>query len=276
MPPCISAARLFLSFLNYTVPMENLPGYIKAVFALTTFLTIFFFYRATQKSTLTLGILFTWLVFQGFMGFSGFYMVTDSIPPRFLLLVGPPLLFIIGLFLTSSGKTFLDSLDLKSLTILHTIRIPVEIVLFWLCLHQGVPELMTFEGRNFDLISGITAPLIYYFGFVKHQLNTKILILWNCICLGLLINIVSNAALSVPSVFQKFAFDQPNIAILYFPFIWLPCCVVPLVLLSHLVTLRQLRRKSKQEFLALREYRVKYRGSIWIFLSVYSLSALCA
>jgi hypothetical protein len=37
-----------------------------------------------------------------------------------------------------------------------------------------------------------------------------------------------------------FAFDQPNIAVLYFPFNWLPSCIVPLVLLSHLAAIRQL------------------------------------
>lgn len=220
--------------------MENLPVYVKVVFVLTTFLTIFLFHRATRQSTLALGILFIWLGFQSFMGVSGFYANTETVPPRFLLLVGPPLLFVIALFLTPSGKAFLDTLNLKNLTILHTIRIPVEIVLFWLFLYRGIPELMTFEGRNFDILSGITAPLIYYFGFVKPHFNTKILVLWNLICLGLLINIVANAVLSAPTVFQKFAFDQPNVAILQFPFIWLPACVVPLVLLSHLAALRQL------------------------------------
>jgi hypothetical protein len=225
--------------------MENLSVYVKVVFVLTTFLTIFLFHRATRQSTLTLGILFIWLGFQSFMGVSGFYADTETVPPRFLLLVGPPLLFIIVLFLTPSGKAFLDTLNPKNLTILHTIRIPVEIVLFWLFLHRAIPELMTFEGRNFDILSGITAPLIYYFGFVKPRLNTKALVLWNLFCLGLLINIVANAVLSVPTAFQKFAFDQPNVAILYFPFIWLPACVVPLVLLAHLATLRRLLRTNK-------------------------------
>jgi len=224
--------------------MENLPAYVKVVFALTTLLTAFLFYKATRDSKLTLTILLVWLAFQSLMGLSGFYAVTDTIPPRFLLLIGPPLLFILGLFLTSSGKTYLDQLNLKTLTILHIIRIPVEIVLFWLFLHKGVPQLMTFEGRNFDILSGITAPILYYFGFTNNLPKTKILIAWNIVCLGLLINIVANAALSVPSPFQKFAFDQPNVGVLFFPFIWLPGCVVPLVLLSHLASLRQLLQRK--------------------------------
>ena len=228
--------------------MENLPAYIKVVFILTTILTIFLFYHATRRSFFTLIILFSWLAFQTFVGLSGFYTVTDTIPPRFLLLIGPPLLFIIALFLTDRGRMYLDSLELKNLTILHTIRIPVEIVLFWLFLYKGIPELMTFEGRNFDIISGITAIPVYYLGFVKHQVNNKILLFWNLMCLGLLINIVLNAALSVPSTIQKFAFDQPNVGVLYFPFVWLPSWVVPLVLLSHLAALRKLmqRKKSKK------------------------------
>jgi hypothetical protein len=133
-----------------------------------------------------------------------------------------------------------DQLNLKVLTILHIIRTPVEIVLFWLFVNKGIPELMTFEGRNFDILSGITAPIIYYAAFNDDRPKKKILIIWNLVCLGLLMNIVLNAALSVPSVFQKFAFDQPNVGILYFPFNWLPAGVVPLVLLSHLAALRQL------------------------------------
>ncbi len=220
--------------------MENLPAYISIVFGLTTILTVGVFYKATNNSKATIIILLSWLALQTFIGLSGFYTVTDTIPPRFLILVLPPLLTIMGLFSTSRGRQYIDSLDARTLTVLHTIRIPVEMVLFWLFVNNAVPELMTFEGRNFDIISGLTAPIIYYFGFVRKQVDKRIILIWNFICLGLLINIVVNAILSAPFPFQKFAFDQPNIAVLYFPFNWLPSCVVPLVLLSHLVTIRQM------------------------------------
>ena len=81
---------------------------------------------------------------------------------------------------------------------------------------------------------------------MKKQINKNVILLWNFICIGLLFNIVINAVLSAPFPFQKFGFDQPDIAVLYFPFVWLPCCVVPLVLFSHLVTIRQLLRKGVQ------------------------------
>ena len=220
--------------------MENLPFYIPLIFVLTTGLAILFFHSAANGHRLVLLVLFFLLAAQAIVARTGFFTVTDTIPPRFVLLVGPPLLCILFLFLTRQGKQFIDSLDLKTLTLLHLIRIPVELVLFWLFLHQAIPQLMTFEGRNFDIISGLTAPLVYYFGFVKKILSPKIILLWNFVCLGLLFNIVINAILSAPTPFQQFAFDQPNIAILYFPFVWLPGIIVPLVLFSHLAAIRQL------------------------------------
>lgn len=225
--------------------MENLPSYISILFGLTTILTTWIFYKAAGNSKPVLLVILIWLAVQAFIANSEFYTVTDTLPPRFLLLVLPPFLGIAGLFLTSKGRQLIDGLDLKSLTILHTIRIPVEIVLFFLFTYKTIPELMTFEGRNFDILSGITAPVVFYFTFVRKQFGRKVILVWNLICLGLLINIVSNAILSAPFPFQQFAFDQPNIAVLYFPFIWLPCCVVPLVLLSHLVAIRQLSNFGK-------------------------------
>ncbi|HEY0670147.1 MAG TPA: hypothetical protein VGD22_18345 [Sphingobacteriaceae bacterium] len=227
--------------------MENLPTFISIVFGLTTILTVALFYKATNNSKMTLGILFSWLAIQTAIGLSGFYIVTDTFPPRFLLLVLPPIILIIGLFTTSKGRQYIDSLDIKTLTILHAIRIPVEVVLFWLFVNKAVPELMTFEGRNFDILSGLTAPAIFYFGFIRNRISKKLILLWNFICLGLLINIVANAVLSAPFPFQKFAFEQPNIAVLYFPFNWLPSCIVPLVLFSHLAAIRQLLNEGRKQ-----------------------------
>ncbi len=220
--------------------MDNLPTHISVIFGLTTLLAVWLFYKAANNSKIFLSIVTVWLALQTVISVSGFYVETSAAPPRFPVLVIPPMLVIIGLFVTSRGKKFLDGLDAKTMTLLHTVRIPVEIVLLWLCMYGIVPELMTFEGRNFDILSGLTAPIVYYFGYIRQRLSRNILLLWNFVCLVLLVNIVANAALSVSSPFQQFAFEQPNIGILHFPFVWLPCCVVPLVLLSHLATIRQL------------------------------------
>ena len=225
--------------------MEKLPVYISIIFSFTTLLTVLIFYKASNNSKKVLIGLYTWLAVQAVIGLSGFYTNTTSIPPRFLFLLFPPLLLIIGVFFSVRGRNFIDRLDVKLLTILHIVRLPVEIVLYWLFINKAVPQLMTFEGRNFDMLSGLTAPFIYYFGYINKRLSNNTIILWNLFCLGLLFNIAINAVLSAPFPFQKFAFDQPNIAVLYFPYNWLPACIVPLVLFSHLVCIRQLMYKSK-------------------------------
>ena len=102
---------------------------------------------------------------------------------------------------------------------------------------------MTFEGYNFDILSGISAPIIY---FAFNKISKNMLVVWNIICLGLLINIVTIAILSVPTPFQKLGFEQPNLGVTYFPFVWLPGVVVPLVFLSHLASIRKLFIESKR------------------------------
>jgi hypothetical protein len=236
--------------------LSNLPIFIPVFFGLTTVLTIFLFLRSVEtppqymeRSGIpsigknVLGVLVAWSVLQMAISWSGFYQQTDTLPPRFLLAVVPTLLLIIGLFSSKNGQKFIESLDLKALTYLHIVRIPVELTLLWLYQQETIPELMTFEGRNFDIFSGITAPFIAYFGFTKKTLSSSIIIVWNVLCLLLLFNIVITAALSVQTPLQQFGFDQPNRAILFFPFVWLPSVIVPLVLFAHLVTLKRLLKK---------------------------------
>jgi hypothetical protein len=207
---------------------------------LTTLLTVALLYKATNYSKSVIVASILWLALQAVISLTGFYTVTAGSPPRFGLLVIPPVIFIIILFFTRKGKSAIDGYNVKPLTLLHIVRIPVELTLYWLFLHKAVPGIITFEGRNFDILCGLTAPLVYYFGYIKNALSRKVLIAWNIACLLLLANVVITAVLSAPLPFQKFGFDQPNIALFYFPFIWLPCFIVPTVLFAHLVTLRRL------------------------------------
>jgi hypothetical protein len=236
--------------------VENLPIYITLTFGLTTVITLWLFIQAIKssvseltksKSTTIFFVLACWLALQALLTFKNVYNTdTNSFPPRIILMgIFPLMMTILLLFATSKGRQFIDSLPLKNLIYLNIVRIPVEIVLFWLFLNKAIPGLMTFEGRNFDILAGITAPFIAYFGLAKQRISKQLILIWNVISLGLLINIVVNALLSVPSPIQKFAFDQPNIAILNFPFSWLPTFIVPVVLFGHLTSIRQLLNKER-------------------------------
>jgi hypothetical protein len=235
--------------------IEKLPLFISIIFGLTTVATLFLFYKVLVNSNsemrrkdatkVILGLTL-WLVIQAVVTLQNFYSSnTNLLPPRiFLFGVLPPFITIIILFLTQKGRHFIDGLSLKYYTLLNIVRVPVEFVLWWLFLNKSVPELMTFEGRNFDIIAGISAPIIVYFGFAEGKLRNRFVVLaWNIICLGLLTNIGVNGFLSAPSPLQKLAFDQPNIALLFFPFSWLVSFIVPIVLLGHLISIRQLLKQ---------------------------------
>lgn len=214
--------------------------YTALIFCVTTLLTVGIFTLATKPGIKWLVILGIWMAIQAAVGFSGFYKNTTTIPPRFVLLILPALASIFLLFVLPAGRRFIYAADIGKLTLVHVIRIPIEGVLYGLFVDGMIPEIMTFEGMNWDILSGISALLVYYFGFVNPKLNNTVLLIWNIVCLGLLMNIVVIAILSVPTSFQQFGFDQPNIAIGQFPYVWLPSVVVPIVLLSHLVSIRSL------------------------------------
>lgn len=235
--------------------MNILPVYIAAVFTGTTLLTLLFCYRLLaschtdiirRNSLPVIAVLIIWLTIQSILSLQHVYSAnTNSFPPLIMLSgILPPLLGIVLLFILPGGRKFTDGLSLRTLTYLHIVRIPVEIVLFWLAQNKVIPTLMTFEGHNLDILAGITAPLVAYSGLRSDNYNRLLLLTWNLICLGLLLNIVIHALLSAPSPIQQLAFDQPNIAILYFPFSWLPTFIVPVVLLSHLISIRQLLLKK--------------------------------
>ena len=228
----------------------NLPTYVTIVFVLTTLLTFLLLLRAISKVKevpvlkVTIGVVI-WVVLQAVLSYFNIYLdYLTEIPPLFLLNIVPPMAFIVYLFNSSKGKSAIDKFDLVDLTLISIVRIPVEFVLLWLAVNKLVPEELTFEGRNFDILSGITAVFVA-FAFVKEIVGRKVLLVWNIGALILLVLIVSQAVLSLPTPFQQIGLEQPNIGVLLFPFNWLPAFVVPVVFFSHFVSIRQLVLKKE-------------------------------
>ncbi len=223
--------------------IEGVSGYVSIVCILTTFLTIGFLFYAikqtvyeTAASKLLVTLIAFWIIFQAILSSGRFYLQTESFPPRLAVFALLPALVLIITFFIFFRESFIEKLPLKILTLLHVVRIPVELVLFWLYQNKQVPQLMTFEGRNFDILVGITAPIITWLAFRNGKTNSKLLLTWNIAAFLFLVNIVAQAIMSLPSPIQQMAFDQPNRAVLYFPYVWLPAIIVPIVLFAHLAS----------------------------------------
>lgn len=151
--------------------MPPVPAALGLAFALTTGLTVWLFCRAARQSRRTLAVLLAWLLLHTGLGLSNFYVAPEAMPPRLLLALGPPMLLILGLFLAAPGRAYLDGLHLETLTLLHVVRVPVELVLLGLFLYRAAPQLLTFEGRNWDMLSGLSAPLVYSLAFWRQQVG---------------------------------------------------------------------------------------------------------
>jgi hypothetical protein len=212
-------------------------------FALVVAATLWFATRAVgiaaprAKLPFLIGAL-VWLAILGVLAYRGFFLETTATPPHLLVAVAPPLVAIVVMFV--AGRRFVDALPLQTLTYLHVVRAGVEFVLFGLAMSKLVPSNMTFAGHNFDIVIGFTAPVLGNLAFLDPTPARKPLLVWNVIAFAFLVHIVVVAVLSAPLPFQQFSFDRPNIAILQFPFVWLPGFVVPIVLASHLVAFRRL------------------------------------
>src|SRR5258706_5500753 len=136
--------------------MESLHGSVSVVFILTTFAAVAFLIQAikvaglqTLPSRILLFFVPLGIIFQAVLALGGFYQNENMVPPRlFLFGVLPALLLIISYFLFFRSS-LIERLPLRLLTLVHIVRIPVEIVLLWLFLGGQVPQVMTFEGRNF-------------------------------------------------------------------------------------------------------------------------------
>lgn len=224
----------------------SLPLYLSVAFLAITALTFVLFLRAVPRSSrgfVAVG-LSAWLLLQGVLAYRGFFLFESSVPPRFALAIAPPLLLLVVLFATKGGRRWLDGLSLVRLTWLNTVRVGVELVLLGLFMHKTIPQVMTFEGRNADILVGITAPLVAWFGYHRKSISPRMVLAWNMVALCILLNVVIHGVLSVPTPFQQISFEQPLVALLYFPFNWLPAFIVPVALLTHLVSIRQLTRRQ--------------------------------
>lgn len=221
--------------------IPDLPIWIDIVFIAIVILTIGLFHYSNGKPVYVTIVIIILGGIQSILAYFNFYQKTDTIPPRVLLVLLPASLLIIYGLLAKQNKWVGTKRNVLTNTLSHVIRIPVEIVLYHLFIHKMVPELMTFEGRNFDILVGISALLISLFIYTK-KITTKGLIIWNLIGLFFVLFILVNGLLSAEFTFQQFGFEQPNKALLYFPYILLPAVVVPIVIYTHLSEITRLKR----------------------------------
>jgi hypothetical protein len=179
--------------------------------------------------------LLLWFAFICLLSVTGVTGNFTLFPFNFLPIVAIPLIIILILTFSKSTADILQTTPIKSLVQLQVFRVFVEILLWMMFIQNLIPVQMTFEGRNWDILVGITAPIVAHF----FSGNRKVLIAWNIICLGVLINIVSIAILSLPTPVRLFDNDPSSSIVTVFPFIFLPGFLVPLAYTLHFLSIKK-------------------------------------
>ncbi|MDH4088956.1 MAG: hypothetical protein OEV74_08105 [Cyclobacteriaceae bacterium] len=231
---------------------------IQLGFVATTFIVYFLLFTQFQKGLKksnfpldkkkriyrnTLIVLIVWTVLISTLSLSGLLSDFSTLPPRQLIVLAVPLVCIPWAISTKTAKEIFKHIPAYRLIYLQSFRIIVEILLWMLFLESLVPVQMTFEGRNFDVLSGLSAPIVGY--FVHQQRISKLFcVAWNLVCLGLLLNIVTTAILSMPTPLRAFMNEPANTIVAKFPIVWLPGLLVPMAYGLHLASLRQLLTKK--------------------------------
>ncbi|MEO9965379.1 MAG: hypothetical protein ABJF11_06310 [Reichenbachiella sp.] len=199
-----------------------------------------------RKSILTKFLLFLglWILLVTIASLTGFSSDFDSLPPRPALFVIIPVIVLIFIMRSPATKEILSDLPPRYLLNIQVFRVPVEILLWMLLLAGVTPIQMTFEGKNFDILVGLTAPLVAYIAFGNGRFNKKLAIGWNIFGLALLANILAIAVLSMPTPLRVFMNEPANTEVGMFPVIFLPSILVPIAYYFHIFSLKQLLMKS--------------------------------
>ncbi len=192
--------------------------------------------RYTRIAAIGLG---SWLLLTGALAASGVLNDFSSFPPAIMPLIIVSWLIVISIVASPLGSKIANRSPLAFLVGFQVFRVAVEIVLLLLHRAGRVPIQMTFEGLNWDILSGISAPLVALMIARKVLPNWGVLI-WNLASLGLLINIVVISILSMPTSLHIFFNGSDNTFIATLPYIWLPTLLVPAALFGHLLVFRHL------------------------------------
>jgi hypothetical protein len=211
--------------------MKTLIGIGFIVLTVVCFWLLFRLFRLRSMAI----ALVVWAVFLSAWSLSGMASRFDIFPLNMAPVLVIPFVTIVAFTLSRKTFSILSSIPPKSIAQLQVFRVFVELLLWALFVENLLPVQMTFEGRNWDILSGLSAPFAAIF-LSKSKWGLAI---WNLVCLGLLVNIVTLAIVSMPTDLRIFDNEPANTIVAEFPFILLPGMLVPLAYGLSLLSLRQ-------------------------------------
>lgn len=191
--------------------------------------------------TRTAGLVTAWMAATFAVGWSGILLDFDVRPPPAGLLFLATGAVGVAVGASRLGGRLERGLPLWALVATQAFRLPLELVMHAAADEGTMPVVMSFEGYNYDIVTGITAILAaaaLYMGAPRW-----LAAVWNILGFVLLLGIVTIAFLASPLV-RLWGDAQLNVWVAYAPFTWLPTVMVAAAIAGHIVVARALRSGS--------------------------------
>lgn len=196
--------------------------------------------RVTVRAALGLG---GWLGLSAALAGSGVLSDFDARPPRLMLVVVVAVALFVAAISNATAARLIAGAPRHWPIALQSMRVVIELGLWSLFALGKLPVHMTFEGRNFDVLVGLTAPVVAL-GVARGWIGTRGAVAWNVASLGLLANIVGIAVTTLPGPLHLDWPGVSNAIVTTPPFVWIPAFFVPVALFGHVLSLRQLLARS--------------------------------
>lgn len=164
-----------------------------------------------------------------------------DLPPRMpLLIVIPIVLFIVWVTSNRSFRTLLSQTPLHLPIFLQSFRIAVELLIYGAYLKGVFPKTATFEGINYDILVGISAPIVGVLVLLG-KIDKKAVLIWNIAALLIL-------SLTVYSFISTYYFTDYLVTtgtkeFAKFPYLLLASVLLPTAIFLHVLSLRQVLQK---------------------------------
>lgn len=183
-----------------------------------------------------------WIAYGGLLGYTGVIANTSTLPPGMFYLLVPIIMLVIFTAMSRIGKAVALSFPLWLLMGMESFRLVVEVFLHRLWLDGQLPKMLTYQGANFDILIGISAPIMAWL-LASRKISNRVALVWNVIGIVMLANVAVRAVLTSPGPLHFISTEVPNMAIGTFPYTYIPGLMVPLALVLHVLSIRALKQR---------------------------------
>jgi hypothetical protein len=202
--------------------------------------------KRNHKSILIIGLV-TWLFYNTIMGYSGI-LATYDLPPRFPLFLIFPIFAFTGIFIyKSKNAPWLQNINPSELVYFQSFRILVE-TLFIFSISEGIlHKNVTLEGYNYDMLIGLSAPVIGVLAFKFKKLSLKAVLYWNYLGLLVLASVifVFTSTTYFPKIYGESEKIMP-LALTQPPYIFIAGILMPAAVFIHFLSIIQIKQILKQ------------------------------